>query len=329
MKDYDYRIVYYGINGDDIGQHESVGILSADEQVSLLGHDFSDPTKFHGDDANVANPLYTEFNRRLREALTFNVADEDIVALPFGVGHAAAVQDVRGSVVETGIGYPDTFARFRIFESNAWMHLHQGKYGRQGSAYEWVIPNYFVSEDWTYQPKPEGYIAFLGRITELKGLSTIVEVAKARPDLHFLICGQGDPKPYLVAKNIHYVPPMTGRERNEYLCRARAVIMPSQFTEPFGGVAVEAMMTGTPVLSTSFGAFTETIEHGRTGFHCRTLGDYLKALDLVDGLDRQYISERAHSLYSLEAVAPQYDRVFHQIQDLHGDGWYSRNSYWV
>ena len=329
MKNHDYEIHYYGVDGDDIGQHVSHPIMTAEEQVELLGHDFSDHTKFHGDDANVGNKVYTEFNNRLADTVAHSINDGDIVLYPFGIAHASVTPHHKGISVESGIGYPDTFLPFRIFESYAWMHLHKGKYGRQGNHYEWVIPNYFVADDWTYNQNHTGYNLYFGRLNDLKGLNIVSEMAVQRPNERFVICGQGDPSPYIRSKNIEYLPPVTGVARNELLGNARCVIMPSLFTEPFGGVAVEAMMTGTPVITTTFGAFTETVEHGVTGYRCHTLGDFLKAFDIIDKLDRSYISTRAHGLYSLQAVAPQYDRVFKQLHDLADTGWYNQNSYWV
>jgi glycosyltransferase involved in cell wall biosynthesis len=46
------------------------------------------------------------------------------------------------------------------------------------------------------------------------------------------------------------------------------------------------MLCGTPLISTNFGAFAETIEHGVTGFRCNTLGDFVKAIEKAGTLDR-------------------------------------------
>jgi len=129
---------------------------------------------------------------------------------------------------------------------------------------------------------------------------------------------------------MEFYGPITGqKERSDLMRHAKCVIMPTQFTEPFGGVNVEAQMCGTPVISVNYGAFTETVEHGKTGFRCHTLGDFVQALKEVDKLDRKYIADRARSLYSLEAVGKMYDRVFQQIHNLHQGGWYSLDSHFV
>lgn len=82
-------------------------------------------------------------------------------------------------------------------------------------------------------------------------------------------------------------------------------------------------MSGTPVLSSDFGAFVETVEHGRTGFRCRTLGEFHAAAQEVGHLDCKYISDRARRLYGLDAVAPLYEAWIRQLSTLYGDGWYS------
>jgi glycosyltransferase involved in cell wall biosynthesis len=329
MKSQGYEIVHYGVEGAQTDANEHVDIMTQYEQNQFRGHDGSDPAKFYSDDCSTDLPLFKEFNKRLRVELMDRVAQNDLVLLPMGHAHHDAVGGLPFKLIESGVGYPILYnhAEFKIFESNAWRHWHQGLANRHGRNYEWVIPNYFNVEDWKFQPKPEpNTFVFLGRICELKGLSVIVEIAKRRPDLRFIICGQGNPRPYLQSKNIIYVPPIKGKMRSMMLGTATAVLMPTIFTEPFAGVSVEAQLCGTPVISSSYGAFTETIEDEVTGFRCHTLGDYLAAIDRVVHLDRKKISDRARHLYGYSRVSRMYDRAFQQIVDLGGEGWYSSRS---
>lgn len=322
MRPLGYEVVHYGVAGAEAGASEYVNILTRDEQVALLGHDHGDRGKFYSDDANVGNALYTEYNRRLGPALAERVKRGDIVCHPFG--HAHHQVQHHGLNVETGIGYAQTHFDLRIFESYAWLHWHLGKHQRSGSGYEWVIPNYFVADDWPVVSRPASYVLYFGRICDVKGLPTVVEIAKRMPEVEFVLCGQGDPSPYLVAPNIRYEPPRQGRDRAALLGNASIVLMPTQYVEPFGGVAVEAMLCGTPVAGVPFGAFTETIHHGITGWHCRTLHDWMAAVRQAPDLDREWIGAMARARYSLEAVGPMYDAVFQQIYGLGtGRDWYT------
>jgi glycosyltransferase involved in cell wall biosynthesis len=229
--------------------------------------------------------------------------------------------------VETGIGYNTTLCPHLVFESSAWMHWHLGKRGEaNGSNYQWVIPNYYDLTEWDPSYEVGGYLAYFGRICDVKGLAEVVEVAKARPDLDVVICGQGDPASYLAAaKNIRYQKPLWGKERSDFLRNARALLAPSRFVEPFGGVAVEAMLCGTPVLTSPFGAFIETVEHGVTGYRCHTLGDWLAAVDGAGTLDRRAVRQHAER-YDMFRLARRYDAVFQYVAELGGAGWYSHKA---
>jgi hypothetical protein len=52
-------------------------------------------------------------------------------------------------VVELGIGYEGSFAKYRVFESYAWMHYTYGKIDQSdnGRFFDCVIPNYFNTEE--------------------------------------------------------------------------------------------------------------------------------------------------------------------------------------
>jgi glycosyltransferase involved in cell wall biosynthesis len=96
------------------------------------------------------------------------------------------------------------------------------------------------------------------------------------------------------------------------------------YIEPFGGVAVEAMMCGTPVITSDWGAFTETVQHGKTGYRCRTLDDYIWAAEHISNINPMDCREWAVNNYSAQRVALMYDEFFHKVLDLWGDGWYSQ-----
>ena len=209
----------------------------------------------------------------------------------------------------------------KIFESYAWRHYHCGKDGRQGSNYEYVIPNYFDLADWEPNYTPGDYVAFLVRIDWCKGLDTIKEIAKYT-DKKIVLCGQGDPAKWS-HPNIEYRGPISGRRRSVFLRNALCSIMPTNFIEPFGGSGVEGLLCGTPLIAMDYVAFVETVNHGINGFRCKSLQDWLEAIDAAANLDRRRIAIDARDRYSLEACGRSYDMAFQQISTLYGDGWYT------
>lgn len=329
MRPLGYELVHYGVDGAESGATEQVVVMSREEQMSLAGHRFDDPTRLYEHDVRVEGPLFRAFNARLRDALEARVQPGEIVLNTYGFGHYDAVQTHKGINLESGIGYPNCYLPYRVYDSYAWQAFQQGKHDWGGSSYEWVVPNYFAVEDWPVTTSPEGYVLYFGRIGTHKGCHVVAEIAKRMPEMRFVLCGQGDPTPFLTSHNIEYMPPVHGKNRATLLGGARVVLMPTQYIEPFGKVAVESMLTGTPVAASPFGAFPEILEPGKTGFMPRVLAEWVRAIELAPGLDRNYIAQSARARYSLDAVGPMYDAVFRQLHGLyHGQDWYSYPSRW-
>jgi glycosyltransferase involved in cell wall biosynthesis len=332
-----YDVIHYGVEGAYSGAKYNVNVILYDEWMHIRKKLFKEKygdrevmqSDFIGDLADTSNELYQVFNKRLKVELEKNLDSDDIICLPFGYAHDEAIRDFANAKVETGIGYPNSYQNYRVFESYAWYHYEMGRQNTSGNDYHWVIPNYFDVSAWDYVHTPENYIAYFGRISDIKGLTIVYEIAKKRPDLQFIMCGQGDPSPYMGLPNLTYKPPIHGKDRAKFLGNAMAVLMPTRYVEPFGGVTVEAELCGTPVIGSSYGSFTETIKHGVTGFNCRTLGDYLAAIEKIeDGyLERHIVRNFAAENYDMYKIAHDYDNVFQQIADVNrGYGWYSTRS---
>lgn len=314
-----YTVIEYSNEGSESTADEHVVMISATEFDALFNRSETD---FHGNDATVGSEGHQLFEQRLIIALRERLQPQDIICHPFGHAHQQLMAEFPGHQhVETGIGYPTLMPdSFRIFESYAWMHYHQGKENRNGKNYEWVVPNYYDLNDWEPRYEPGQYLAFLGRITPLKGIDTIKAIADHSP-WPIVLHGQGDPSPW-THPNIEYRGPISGIARSEFLRNARALLAPTVFTEPFCGMAVEAMLCGTPVVSVNYGAMTETVTEGVMGYKCHTLQDWIDGINNVGNLDRRIIASIARNQWSLEACGLRYDKIFRQLNDLYRQGWY-------
>jgi glycosyltransferase involved in cell wall biosynthesis len=184
----------------------------------------------------------------------------------------------------------------------------------------------------------------MGRITVLKGMPLIAAIIREEavrsqrmglPPTKFVFAGSGDfekevmsialadPKPDAAYIDVEYRGEVFGMDRAKLVGKARCMLMPTTFVEPFGGSGVEAMLAGTPLIAVDYGAFTETVVNGVNGYRCSTLADWMTAIGYSKTLDRTEISHRASELYSLETCAKQYDRAFRQLLDLPYPGWYA------
>jgi glycosyltransferase involved in cell wall biosynthesis len=222
-------------------------------------------------------------------------------------------------VWEWGIGYSGVLAdTHHTFESYAWAHHVAGLSQRDDVRFfDSVVPNCFDIGDFTVSIVPGDYLLYMGRPTPRKGLPIITEIAQ-RTDIPIKIAGQ----PGADIPGTEYVGLVTGQVKADLLAGARALLAPTTYLEPFGGVAVEAMLSGTPVITTDWGAFTETVRQGITGFRCHTLREFLTAVDQAGDLNRARIFEYARARYSLETGSQMYAQVIQRLLTLYGDGWY-------
>lgn len=351
MRSLGFEVYHYGVETSKSGANKNFDLLTKAEWEHLrietvkflfpkLTHEEAiaknnDPKLILNDLSNCNSPLTKEFNKRFKAKLleNFRGSKTDLVCNPLGITYQDALNGLNIAKVESGIGYTGSYFNFRIFESYGWMSKALGVENKHPQNYWFVVPNYFDTNEFklSLTPTPK-QIGFLGRICDVKGLSVVVEIAKQFPDIEFVICGPGDPTPYLKVPNIRYELPIHGEERSKYLGSCVAVLCVSKFLEPFCGVSVEAQLCGTPVICSDWGGMNETVEQFKTGLKGRTLADYCLGVQMaLDGkFDRNYIRERAVSLYDMYKLAYDYEYAFKSILDIYNpikNGWYSPDSH--
>jgi len=99
------------------------------------------------------------------------------------------------------------------------------------------------------------------------------------------------------------------------LGRARALLFPIDWPEPFGLVMVEAMACGTPVIACPLGAVPEVVTDGVTGFLCSTPAQMVHAAEAATELRPEDCRVRVEQCFSAEAMAAAYERVYRVALD--------------
>ena len=256
------------------------------------------------------NAWHKTYNSRLNRLLQKNVVKTEkpqFIASLYGASQSG-IEDFSLPVLEPMVGYDHCWAPYRVFPSYAQQNIiyaTQAEYTWNTRYFDAVIPHFVQAEEYFIHWHPENYLLYLGRNASDKGIELARQVAKeAGVELKMVHDG------------------VFGREKALLLSRAKAVLMPTIYPEPFGYVAIEAQMCGTPVLTTDWGAFPETVINGKTGFRCRTAAEFAKAVELVDGLDRLAIRKSAIERYSLEKIAPFFERYFLFVWNVHKNGGY-------
>ncbi|HRI67841.1 MAG TPA: glycosyltransferase family 4 protein [Polyangium sp.] len=176
-----------------------------------------------------------------------------------------------------------------------------------------------------YPPSSEdaGYLVHIGRYAREKGTHVAIDVAR-RVGLPIRLAGRVHPPdqgyfdehvaPRLDLPGVVDLGEADHERKIELLRGARALVCPIDWEEPFGLVAIEAMLCGTPVLGFARGSFPEIVEENLTGFlvspgNVRALGE---AVRMLDTFDRGRCAARARERFSSATMADAYEKVYEQ-----------------
>jgi glycosyltransferase involved in cell wall biosynthesis len=186
-----------------------------------------------------------------------------------------------------------------------------------------VIYNGLDVADFEFSDKPEGYLAFLGRMSHDKNPLDAILFSK---EVGIPILLAGSPKnsdetryfhdeiqPLIDDQSVHYIGPVNHAQKNVLLKTAKAFIFPICWDEPFGNVLIEAMACGTPVLAYSRGAVPEIVQNGLNGFHGPDLASLRGQFEAVDTLDRAEVRWSVETRFHIDQAAGNYLELFHKI----------------
>ena len=318
-----HTVYHYGTEGSNPICTENINVLSK-ETFSKV-HEAYDWKKdgFKIDPNCEANK---EFDKNAIIEINKRAKKNDFLLCSFGIQHKVIADNCPNMiVVELGIGYENTFAQHRIFESYAWMHYLYGKEGLKlkPRMYDAVIPHYYDLDDYTYSDVKEDYYFYIARPTPLKGLEVAVRSVEAVQG-RLLVAGQGEP--FIKSDCMEFLGVVSIEERAKLMSKAKATFVPSLYIEPFGQTQVESLLNGTPLITTDFGAMTEVNIHGVTGYRCRTLDQFIwatKNISNINPLDCRFHGEK----YSLQNIYVRYEEYFDMLQRLYSgkEGWYTKN----
>ena len=170
----------------------------------------------------------------------------------------------------------------------------------------------------TNPSEKENYLLELARITPDKGQHLAIEVAR-RLNMPLVLAGKVDNnstryfeqkiKPHLNGQ-VSWVENVDGKEKAQLLARARALLFPIQWEEPFGIAMVEAMVSGTPVIAFPHGAAPELVDPGVTGFIVRDADEMVDAVGRLSEVDLKRCAEVAAQRFGPAQMADGYLTVY-------------------
>lgn len=170
--------------------------------------------------------------------------------------------------------------------------------------------------------QPQDYFAFLGRMSPEKGPVQAIEAVK-KAGVKLVMAGKVDTvdkeffkkevEPLIDGKQIKFIGEIGHDEKVRFLKKAKALIAPIQWREPFGLFFIEAMACGAPVIAYPYGSVSEVIEDKKTGFIVKDIEEMVEAIKNIDKINRRKCRERVEKYFTVEKMVDEYEKIYHQI----------------
>ena len=195
----------------------------------------------------------------------------------------------------------------------------------------WVatVHNAVDASAFPFRRLKDDFALFVGRMSAEKGVHLVPKVARAAGLRTVIVakCEEPAEREYFerevapqLRRDVEWLGEVGRVKRNDLLARARCLVMPIQWEEPFGMVALEAMACGTPIVALARGALPEIVVHGETGFLCREPVEMIEAIGRAGDLDPAACRRRVETVFSPLAMVTGYEAVYRAMTRTAGRG---------
>lgn len=182
-----------------------------------------------------------------------------------------------------------------------------------------VIYNAIPTELFPVESSKEDYLLFLGRIMPEKGILEAITVAK-KVNIPLIIAAKMDPvdkefyengvRPLIDGELIQYVGEVDFSAKLEYLKKARCLLFPIKWEEPFGLVMIEALACGTPVVAFRRGSVPEIIQDGVNGYIVDDVDAMASAVHDVQKISSRACRESVETRFTSDRMVGEYENLF-------------------
>jgi glycosyltransferase involved in cell wall biosynthesis len=181
-----------------------------------------------------------------------------------------------------------------------------------------------------FSAAPDGYLAFIGRISREKRVDRAIEIAR-QTQLPLRIAAKIDDadrayfereiRPLFDLPFVEYIGEIGEHEKAAFLGGARALLFPIDWAEPFGLVMIESMACGTPVVAWRRGSVPEVMTEGETGFVVSSMPEAVAAVRRIGTVDRAACRRVFEERFLASRMAEDYVRIYETIiRDGRADG---------
>ena len=171
-----------------------------------------------------------------------------------------------------------------------------------------------------FQPEPDDYLLFFGRIHSDKGAKEAIDIAKAS-NKRLIMAGiiqdeiyfKQNIEPFIDNDRVMYVGSADPIKRNNLLGKACGLLHPINFNEPFGLSVIESMACGTPVIAINRGSMPELIQDGINGFLVSGIDEAIKAVGRIQEIDRSCCRKTVEDNFTVDRMVEKYIAVYEQV----------------
>lgn len=199
--------------------------------------------------------------------------------------------------------------------------------GFKSARFAGVVYNAIDVQSYPFCSEKDDYLLCLARVSPEKGTHVAIEVAR-RLGMPLVIAGKVDRvdqeyfrttvEPEIDGRQIRFVGEADTEEKRQLYARARCLLVPICWEEPFGLVMPEAMACGTPVVAFARGAAPEIIEDGETGFLVHDTDGMVEAVCHVGQIDprrcRRHVEERFDVPVMVDGYLQTYERILETVE---------------
>lgn len=162
------------------------------------------------------------------------------------------------------------------------------------------------------------YILYYGRLSEEKGLKTLLDALPNNVKL--VIAGTGPYEKNIPNKdNIEYVGFKKGQELIKLIEEAKFTVYPSEWYENSPLSVIESISLGTPVIGTNLGGITELIQDNQNGllFKLKDIKDLRDKINYLyfneDEYERIKLNCKHNTIFDLKYYVEEIEKIYKEV----------------
>jgi len=196
---------------------------------------------------------------------------------------------------------------------------HAQRDSAPGLPWAGTVHNAIPVDEFPFQGPKDDFCLFLGRMNPEKAPDLAIKAARAAGCSIVLAakCNERDEHRYfeervrpLLGPHAEWLGEVGTEQKKDLLRRARCLVNPIQWNEPFGIVMVEAMACGTPVVAMRNGSAPELVDDGITGFLCDRPSELAWAIVRSDEIEPKLCRQHVADNFDVATMAAKYEAIY-------------------